>query len=310
MKIIIKDKKKEYELEIDPSKKLVKYIKFELQKRFRLEQNNIKLLYNGKILSDFQTLESYQIKEGSKLIYLGIIESNSSINKANKSNISVNSENKGKNFTSQINNLVSLGYEKVKAENAIKKVEGDINKAIEILLKEKKNEKKNNFNTALLSEKKKIDNKKEELNNEINLPKELKSYGIYMKILTLKDENKMNIILKNIKEKNPSLLNQIKEYEKEFIKFLSSPITKSEVDFYMKNYRNAIDLLGKRVENGKIEIILSKRESEIINKLKKLGNFTIEEIIEAYIVGDKNENNAANYLLNKNINKEKEKILK
>ena len=300
MKIIIKDKKKEYIIEIDSLKNIIKDLKLEIQKKFGLELNKIKLLYNGKFLSDSNTLESYQIKEDSKIIFLGKIEGNNITTKKEKEkekSIIPNFKEKKQNFTAQLNNLIKLGYEKEKAEIVIEQVEGDINKAIEILIKDKKDNKSeseksnNNIN---------IKNRKE----EINLPKELKNYGIYIKILTCKDENKMNIILKNIKENNPALLNQFIYYEKEFVKYLSSPITREDLDFYLNNYQNARSLLDvqNKNKNRGFEIILTKRESEIINNLKKLGNFTIEEIIEAYIINGKNENKAANFLIDKKKN--------
>ena len=300
MKIIIKDKKKEYNIEVDSSKNIIKDIKLEIQKKFGLELNKIKLLYNGKFLSDSNTLESYQIKEDSKIIFLGKIEGNNITTKKEKEkekSIIPNFKEKKQNFTAQLNNLIKLGYEKEKAEIVIERVEGDINKAIEILIKDKKDNKSDSekSNSSI-----NIKNQKE----EINLPKELKNYGIYMKILTCKDENKMNIILKNIKENNPALLKQFIYYEKEFVKYLSSPITREDLNFYLNNYQNARSLLGvqNKDKNKGLEIILTKKESEIINNLKKLGNFTFEEIIEAYIINGKNENKAANFLIDKKKN--------
>ena len=308
MKIIIKDKKKEYNIEVDSSKNIIKDIKLEIQKKFGLELNKIKLLYNGKFLSDNNTLESYKIKEDSKIIFLGYIEGNNITTKKEaekeKSNSILNIEKK-QNYASQINNLINLGYEKERAEKAIEQTEGDINKAIDILIKEKKDDKNNNNKIINNIEKPNEEiNLIKELNNEINIPKELKSYGIYMKILTCKDENIMNIILNNIKENNPALLNQLIYYEKEFVKYLSIPITREDLDFYLDNYQTARSLLGayKKEENGKFDIILTRSESEIINNLKKIGNFTIEEIIEAYLLNDKNENKAANFLIDKKKN--------
>ena len=76
------------------------------------------------------------------------------------------------------------------------------------------------------------------------------------------------------------------------------------MDFYLDNYQTARSLLGahKKEENGKFDIILTRSESEIINNLKKIGNFTIEEIIEAYLLNHKNENKAANFLMDKKKN--------
>ena len=159
--------------------------------------------------------------------------------------------------------------------------------AIDILLKEKSD--------------KQIDRSTEEIDGII-LPKELRKIGIFMKILTLNDPNKMNIILDNLKMNNQPLLRSIEENENEFIKYLEKQITEEEVNIYKKYYQEARELLGIKnqdLNQEKLEIVLTEKENEIFNRLKKLGNFSIEQVIEAYIASDKNENDTKNYLLNK-----------
>ena len=312
MKLIIKDKKNQYNIEVKSLFIKVSDLKLEMQKQFGLDIKKIKLIYNGKYLSDNQTLASYKIKEDSKLIFQGIINENNNniVNKEeNNSSIFENSKEIDQKYLSQLHNLIKLGFEKEKAENIIKQFNGDINKIIEYLSNSKEDKKDNNNNNGNNNNNNNNNNKiindineentKKESKKEITLPKELKNYGIYMKILTLKDENKMTIILNNIKKTNPALLNQMKKYEKEFIKFLSLPITQEELLIYKNNYKNAQALLGEKKD--KTEIYLTEIESEIINNLIKLGNCNIEDAIEAYIINDKDENRAADYLLYKNI---------
>ena len=150
---------------------------------------------------------------------------------------------------------------------------------------------------------------KNKINNEdISLPKELKKYAIYMKILTLNDPNRMDIILTNMKENNPAILNQIEENEDEFIKCLSEPITKEDLEIYKINYKNAKALLGQIDGNkiGKVEIALSKKENDDINNLTKLG-FKLEDIIEAYLLKNNNYKETESYLQNKVKEKKEEK---
>ena len=110
----------------------------------------------------------------------------------------------------------------------------------------------------------------------------------------------MNIILQNIKEKNPALLERIKDNEEEFLKFLSLPITIEDLEIYKKNFKNDRELLKEEKDKskiGKVEIILNKKESEDINKLKNLG-YNIEDIIEAYLLKNKKYKETEKYLQN------------
>ena len=121
-----------------------------------------------------------------------------------------------------------------------------------------------------------------------------------MKISTLNDPNQMNIILQNIKEKNPALLERIKDNEEEFLKFLSLPITIEDLEIYKKNIKNDRELLKEEKDEskiGKVEIILNKKESQDINNLKKLG-YKIEDIIEAYLLKNKKYKETEKYLEN------------
>ena len=301
MKLIIKDKKNEYDIEIESLNIKVIDLKLKMQKQFGLDLKKIKLIYKGKVLSNNETLISYHIIEGSKVVFLGLIEEENIKNKNDSSELgnSVEIDENSEEYLSQLHNLIQLGFEKEKAKKIINKFNGDINKIIEFLSNAKEEEEHNINNTNNLN--KSNEKIKQNAEEEINLPKELKMYGIYMKILTLKDENIMNIILNNIKKNNLALLNQIKNYDKEFVKFLSKPITQEEIDIYKKNYNNAKSLLGddnkEHKKDGKVEVVLTEKESEIINNLQKLGNFKIEDVIFAYIINDKDENKAADNLL-------------
>lgn len=285
MKIIIKDKKKEYTLNIASDITTIKELKNQIHEQLNITTG--KLLLNGKILSeDKKTLFEYDIKEGSTIILIGT-KQNIEGKKENTTQTPNLEENKT-DYTSEINNLIQLGYEKVKSEKAIKEAKGNIKEAIDILIKEKNKE---------------IFISKKSLSEESNLPKELKKYAIFMKILTLYDPNKMSIILDNIKKNNPALLERIKAKEEEFEKFLSAPITDEDLEIYKKNHIVAEALLGKEDENkkGKIEICISKKESEDIKKLNKLG-FEMEDIIDAYLNNNNNYKETENFLKTKKKN--------
>ena len=142
-----------------------------------------------------------------------------------------------------------------------------------------------------------------EQNNENiqNLPKELIKIGIFMKILTYKEPDKMYIILNNLKATNRSLLGRIKEIKDEFTEFLKKPITKDDLEYFKQNYqdaKNLLDTTDTKNKEGKIEIFLTQQETDDIQKLKSIG-FSLEDSIEAYVINDLNGEKAATYLLNK-----------
>ena len=314
MKIIIKYKNKDYNIDIGSEENTVKDLKNEIQNKLNITIR--KLLYHSKILSeDDKKLKNYEIKEGANIILIGNkpnIENKEKENSISLQNLEDEEEEKA-NIISKVDNLINLGYEKEKAEKAINQSKGNFNEAIEILVKEKEKEKENMKNKKIISNNKdKKENKDNinQINNEdTSLPKELKKYAIYMKILTLNDPNQMDVILKNMKDNNPAILNQIEENEDEFIKCLSEPITKGDIEIYKINYRIAKALLGQKDENkiGKVEISLSKKENEDINNLKKLG-YKLEDIIDAYLLNYNNYKETEKYLQNEIKDKKKEEI--
>ena len=303
MKITIKEKKKEYDINIESDEKTVEDLKNEIHKAENINTASVTLLYNSKILSNEKKLNFYNIKDGSKLF---LIKQDNKIKHDNNPIPAANTENNKEKFDSKIENLVKMGYEKEKAEKAIIQTEGDVNKAINILLEEKNKNNKNNINdnsNFLNNIKNKIEDVKQNIGHENSLPKELKKYAIYMKIATLNDPNKMNDLLQDIKDGNPALLELIKINKEGFEKFLSSPITWEDLEIYNKNFKNDKELFKTEKDEskiGKVEINLNMKETEDINKLKNLG-YKIEEIIEAYLLKNGNYQETEKYL-KKNVN--------
>ena len=300
MKIKVKETKKEHIIDMQSEENTIEDLKKEIHKKLNINIASIKLIYNSKWLSNEKKLNFYGIKDGSNLVLL-INKENTKTTQDNGSDQISNPENNKENYDSKVDNLVKMGYEKEKAVKALIQSEGDANKAINILSQEKNKINNNNNNNNFLNNiKNKIEDVKQNVNEDNTLPKELKKYAILMKISTLNDPNQMNIILQNIKEKNPALLERIKDNEEEFLKFLSLPITIEDLEIYKKNFKNDRELLKEEKDKskiGKVEIILNKKESEDINKLKNLG-YNIEDIIEAYLLKNKKYKETEKYLQN------------
>ena len=219
------------------------------------------------------------------------------INNNNKNNINNNKEN---NINEKNNNTDSS---KINSSNNNININdnpffNNINNLIQINNDNNsfinKNYNNNNNKGNKKKEKKKSHEKK-------NISKELKKYGILIKILTFKDPNKMNIILNNLKTNNESLLELIKKKKNDFIELLKKPITKDDMDYFKSHYQEAKNLLNpkeSKEKEGKLEVLLTKEESDDLKKLQNLGNFNMEDIVEAYIINKKDVNLTANFLIN------------
>ena len=300
MKLIIKTKNKEYIIEIGDDKNTIEILKKEIEKKLGIELNKIKLIYNGKVLEDKETLHHYNITENSKIILLGNIKKDNNIEKKdNTTQPIIEIEEEKENYSSQINNLINMGYEKEKAEIAINKAKGNFNTALNLLLKEKENDNNNiDISNGKINNEKdeeKLNNNKKKETNEKKIPNELRNYAIYMKILTVKDEKVMTTILENMKKNNKALLKQINDNEEAFLKILSSPITQEDIEIYKNNYFNAQKLLGEDNKKGKVQIFLTEKENEDINDLKEIG-YKEEDVIAAYIINDQNVEKTQEYL--------------
>ena len=279
MKIIIKNKKDEYIIETDSNLITVKEFKILFKNKYGLNLDDLKLIYNGKFLQNNKTLECYNIKDKSKLITSGKFKT--SINKSN-SQLILSEEKNDSSFLFQSSNSL----------HPISETNNNNNEEIN-----------NSFSGNNLKNSKIADINE----NKSNLPNELKNIAIYMKIMTLKEENKMNEILNNLKENNPALLNQIIENKDEFMKYLSKPITSDNLENFKNNISSLRELLSKSSEDKKekIKICLTQKDTEDINKLKKKG-YQFDDIIYAYLINDTEYDKTEKYLINQKNNKNEE----
>ena len=303
MKIIVKNlKQKEYNVEVDSGKNTVKDLKLAIEKAHGFDANQLRLLHNGVVLEDEKSLESYEITDQKVVIMMNAktkpkVDTTSTLS-SNPPQTNPPKEEPPKqattvnepNYTEQINSLVDMGYEKSQVEAAIKAAKGSVELAIEFLTSGNIPQQPENVP------------QQENNNSSSDVSSELKKNASIIKIVCHKEPTKIINILNNIKEKQPDLLNKIKENEEEFKRLLVAPINQEDLE----NFRAFSQEIRGLQQRPGIEIRFTKEESDAIKRLKALGNFDQSEVIQAFIACDKNEEMAANYLFEQKLREEEE----
>ena len=322
MKLTLKNlKQAKYNVELESEKNTIKDLKNEIEKVHGFDSNVIKLLLNGKVLEDSKTLEDYQIKSENIIIMMNTKPKPKEQNVEPKKEEQQQKKEEEQQKKEEENQKKEEENQK-KEEEKPKKEEKEPKKEEEQSKKEEENPKKEEEQT-----KKEEDSQKEKEqenkpnstgNNEnkenIRLPMELRRYASMIKVLCRDEPEKIFDILDNLKARNPALLNKIKEHEEEFKSLLVSPINQQDLDFYklMEEDVKALSIGGFSQERGgeegrgEIKIHLSPEELQAVNRLKELGDFNENEIVQAYFACDKNEELAANYLFEERMREEEE----
>ena len=311
MKLILKNLKQvQYIVEIESEKNTVKDLKNEIEKVHGFESNLIKLLHNGRVLEDSKTLEEYQIKNENVIIMMNTkpkAKTKPQLSEQQKPASPKKEEQEKKDeqpkkeeqpkpdFSEQINSLVDMGYEREKVEKALNASKGNIDLAIEFLT---------SGNIPEPSSNNQNNQQNQSSSNRSNLPLELRRNASLMKIVCRDQPEKILNILNTLKQKNPALLNKIKEHEEEFKNLLVSPITQEDIDTYRLLEQDLRGLGGTRP--GQVQIHLTPEEAEAVKRLKDLGDFSQSEVLQAYLACDKNEELAANYLFEQKMRDEEE----
>ena len=328
MKLILKNLKQvKYIVELESEKSTVKDLKNEIEKLHEFDSSQIKLLYNGKVLEDSKTIEEYQIKEENIIIMMNTkpkakpspppSEQPKQEEQPKKEEQTKQEEQPKKeeeqpkqqeqpkpDYTQQINSLVDMGYEREKVEKAINASKGNVDVAIEYLTSGNIPEVSNNNQPNPPNQ---PNQENQPSNNKPNLPLELRRNASLMKIVCRDDPEKIYDILNTLEQKNPALLNKIREHQEEFKNLLVSPINQQDIDTYklLEDDMKGIGRQGGR-RPGQVEIRLTPEESEAVKRLSELGDFSQSEILTAYLACDKNEELAANYLFEQRWREEEE----
>ena len=250
--------------------------------------------------------EPKKIEEPDKEIPKKIKEPEKKEEQQKQANLQSNISNS--EYSSQINTLVDMGYELEDVEKAINAAKGNTNLAIEYLNSDDdylnsdnsepipqmqiqdNNQNQNNQNQ----------NQKQQIHNR-NLPLELKRNASFIKCICKDDPKIVFGLLSYIEQKNPVLMEKIKEYEIEFKNFLVSPISQEDIDNFNLIKDSYKELFYESERPKQYELNLTEADAEAIKRLTELGKFNQNEVIQAYIYCNKNEERAANYLFEMNM---------
>ena len=147
------------------------------------------------------------------------------------------------------------------------------------------------------------------------------------KIMCQDDKSKLTDVISQLQTSYPEMLEIINEYNEEFEELFNAPITSHDREIY-KKYMESVRLseeigegisqvtnneflqpnLDSQIDNQETfennEIILSESDIESVNRLVTLG-FSFKDSKYAYLVCDKNEELAANFLIENRLKESK-----
>ena len=318
MKLILKNLKQvQFNVELESDKKTILDLKNEIEKIHGFDAAQLKLLHNGRILDNAKTLEEYQIKDENVIIMMNTKpkqkeqppsteppktepEKKEETEKKEEPPKQPEPQPQSSNseYANQINSLVEMGYEKEKVEKAINAAKGNLDLALEFL---------GSGNIPDSAPQAQPQNQSQPSQGNRNLSLELRRNASIIKIVCKDNPEKVFNILNNLKQRNPALLEKIKEHEQDFKNLLVSPISQEDIDNFKAVEQNLQGLLGEGGRRpGQVEIRLTPEEAEAVKRLKELGDFSQAEVIQAFFACDKNEELTANYLFEQKMRDDEE----
>ena len=328
MKLVIKTLKQvTYNVEISSENSTILELKKEIEKLHGFDSSTLKLLFNGKLLEDSKILKDYDIQNECTIVMMNSkvkpknVKNSSEIDSTQKKVEDKRDEKKEggirekkidnkkqseiekpkineAQFTQQLNSLVDMGFERPKAESAIKAARGQIDLAIEYLY--------NGIPEGI----KDIELNQGQGGNFGNIGQEndedeedpVKKVASIAKVLCQNNAASLPRLLQSIEQNDPDLMNLIKEKQEEFKTYLEQPVSDNDHRIFQR-FQQEMGLGGLGGINPghvsrqrHINLNLTPEDREVINRLKDLGNFSEADVVQAYIACDKNEELTANYL--------------
>lgn len=317
MKLIIKNiKKVEYNIEIPDGSILVKELKKEIETQHNFDSQSLKLLYNGVVLEDNKLLTDYGIKSGHVILMISskakpkgelnkeepstnTHTESTSTNVKTETNVPKSTNEKYQNETKQ---LIEMGFNPEMVKQAINIAQGNINTAIEYLYTGVPNLEEHHDASYSGEEEEEYEGDRgiveldpEMLSNvDLTDPGALKRIVAIVKVIISEDPSQLQLILEDIEETNPEIIEFIKGREAEFKEMLQSPINAEDMAIFNQLIQGS--QANVQLTDVQSQPELTQTDREAVERLKALG-FNQNEATEAYIICGKNEMLAANLLL-------------
>lgn len=330
MKLTIKSLKQiPYDVEVANDQATVEELKKTIENVHNFDSTSLKLVFNGVVLDNAKKLSEIGIKESSVIVMMtskakpvnvpkeeakteekvqntgttGTNVSNTSTSgtgNANTGSTTTTQQRPQADYSTQVKDLMDMGFPKTESEAAIKAARGDVNVAIEFLY--------NGIPENLPQESSSGSGSGSGSGSAGGV---IKNIASIVKILCQNDPSQLQNILLSLQQSSPELIQLIRENEEEFKNLLQQPITEEDMAAFTQ-FNNQAGLGGQSGQGqtrqtgqsgsgqsgsrqGREVIKLSQEDYTAVNTLKEYG-FSEMDAVQAYFACDKNIEHAANLL--------------
>lgn len=335
MKLTIKSLKQVvYTIEVESDQIEVLELKKQIEAAHQFDHTTLNLVFNGSKLVDTKKLCEYNIKEDNVIIMMSSkvkpVNINSQPQEESKKEEKQESKPAGqstttsanaqsaqaqpipsaqqkpkKDYSSEVKMLMDMGFPNSESESAISAARGNINLAIEFL------------STGIPDN---LPAESDEAGEGAEAQGEssaLRNIASLVKILCQNDPSKFQNLLMSLQQTSPEIVELIQEHEAEFKELIQAPITEEDIrNFQAFNQGAGMGAMpgqgpqgagGAQRAGAENVIRLTKEEFEAVNRLKELG-FNEREAVQAFFACDKNEELAANFLMENRIREQEEEL--
>jgi UV excision repair protein RAD23 len=279
MKLVLKTLKQvPHDVEVSSGDCTVQELKIQTEKSHNIDHETIKLVFNGVVLKDENTLNSYNIHDGNTIIMMinktkvlnkpidekkeepkkvdinkqddivvednkdkQNLNNNTSSNNNNQHNL--NNQQSQTNYSEQVKTLVEMGFPQEYSEAAIKAAKGNVSLAIEFLyngIPSNIENQNNNSGNGNNSENLNNNNSGQSSNPTSSLDA-VKRIAQIIKVLCANNPSHLQNIIQELSRSRPELISLIQQHENEFKAIIQSEVTEDDIKAF-QDYSNELGL--------------------------------------------------------------------